>query len=167
MSTSSGSVHGPFVTVDGIVSGRGGTGGADLDVPVRRHRGLDPALAERPGGDGDRAGDERTLALADRFEDEFDTELARTAWYRHMVALVPSNPDAPTVERDDLRADVAILSASESELERGNAAFLSAMWAYSRGDFEEMRVQSEAARELAVVGAGNWFAALQACVGAV
>ena len=78
-----------------------------------------------------------------------------------MVALVPSNPDAPTVERDDLRADVAILSASESELERGNAAFLSAMWAYSRGDFEEMRLQSEAARELAVVGAGNWFAALQ------
>ncbi len=106
--------------------------------------------------------DERTLALADRLDDEFGRGDARTAWYRHMAALVPSNPDAPTVERDDLRADVAILSAGESELERGHAAFLSAMWAYSRGDFEEMRVQSEAARELAVVGAGGWFAALQA-----
>jgi hypothetical protein len=38
---------------------------------------------------------------------------------RHMVALLPSNPDAPTVELDDLRDDVAALSASVSELERG------------------------------------------------
>jgi predicted ATPase/class 3 adenylate cyclase len=101
--------------------------------------------------------DERTRSLAD----ESGSDFARTAWFRHMAALLPSNPDAPTVELDDLRDDVALLSASESELDRGNAAFLSAMWAYSRGDFEEMRIQSEAARELAVVGAGNWFAALQ------
>ena len=100
--------------------------------------------------------DERMLELADGFDD-----FAPRAWFRHMAALLPSNPDAPTVELDDLRDDVAALLASESELQRGNAAFLSAIWAYTRGDFEEMRVQSETARELAVVGSGNWFAALQ------
>jgi predicted ATPase len=100
--------------------------------------------------------DERMLALADEFD-----EFARTAWFRHMAALLPSDPDAPTVELDDLRDDIAVLSASESEVKRGNAAFLSAIWAYSRGDFEEMRVQSEAASGLAVIGASNWFATLQ------
>ena len=99
--------------------------------------------------------DERTLALAHEYDSDF------AAWFRHMAALLPSNPDAPTVELDDLRDDIAALSASESELQRGNAAILSAIWAYTRGDFEEMRVQSQVARELAVIGAGNWFAALQ------
>ena len=101
--------------------------------------------------------DERTLALAE----EFDSDFARSPWFRHMTALLPSDPDTPTVELDDLRNYVGVLSASKSELDRGNAAFLSAMWAYSRGDFEEMRAQSGAARQLAVVGAGVWFAALQ------
>jgi predicted ATPase len=102
--------------------------------------------------------DARTLALIA----EFDIELVRRAWYQHLAALLPSDPDAPSVELDHLRDDLAVLSASESELVRGTAAFLSAIWAYSRGDFEEMRDQSEAARQLAVIGSGNWFGALQA-----
>jgi predicted ATPase len=102
--------------------------------------------------------DKRTLALVDEFGGDF----AFPPWFRHMAALLPSDPDTATVELDDLGHDLAILSASESERERGNAAFLAAIWAYSRGDFEEMQVQSEAARELSVVGSGNWFGALQA-----
>jgi predicted ATPase len=102
--------------------------------------------------------DARTLALAD----EFGSDFALPSWFRHTSALLPSDPDAPSVELDDLRDDLAALSASESEQDRGLAAFLSAIWAYSRGDFEEMRVQSESARQLAVIGSGNWFGALQA-----
>ena len=109
--------------------------------------------------------DERTLELADRLRDEFGNSSPafkrREAWYRHSAALLPSDPDAPSVERDDLRDDLAALAASESDVERATAANLSAIWAYTRGDFEEMRDQSEAAMELGVVGAGNWFGAVQ------
>lgn len=103
--------------------------------------------------------DERTLALADEFGR--DVDVAWAAWFRHMAALLPSDPDASTVELDSLRDVVAALSGSESELERVNAAFLAAIWAYTRGDFDEMRLQSEAGTNLAVVGSGAWFASLQ------
>ncbi len=109
--------------------------------------------------------DKRTLELADRFREEFgnaspDFELSE-AWFRHSVELLPSDPNAASVERDDLRDDLAVLAASKSDLKRAYAAILMAIWAYTRGDFEEMRKQSEAAMELNVVGSANWFGALQ------
>lgn len=109
--------------------------------------------------------DARTLELAERFGNEFgkvSTGVPRwEAFYLHLVTLLPSDPDAPSVERDDLRDDLTALASSKSELLRANAAFLRAIWAYTRGDFEEMREQSDRAVQLGVVGAGNWFGALQ------
>jgi hypothetical protein len=106
--------------------------------------------------------DERTLELAHRFSDEYGTLDWSWGWYRHTAALLPSDPDASSVERDDLRDDLAFLSASPSELLRSNGALVAAIWAYTRSDFEETLEQSSRSVGLGVVGAGNWFGALQA-----
>ena len=102
-----------------------------------------------------------TLELAARFREDVDTVDWSWGYFRQLAALLPSDPDQPSVERDDLRSDLAFLAASPSELARGSGAFVAAIWAYTRGEFEEMLEQSDRAVELAVVGAGNWFGALQ------
>jgi predicted ATPase len=109
--------------------------------------------------------DERTLELVRRFSDK-----ARSpewglgwslGWYPQSAALLPSDPDQASVERDDLRTDLAFLDASPSEFMRSNGALLAAIWAYTRGDFDEMLEHGNRAVGLGVVGAGNWFGALQ------
>jgi predicted ATPase len=130
----------------------------DMIRAGKRSGGLAPSIVANAMAVSQLLGDdEQTLQLAD----QFGSDLTRTAWFRHMTALLPSDPEVASVELSDLRDDIAALSEGESELERGHMALLSAIWAYSRGDFEEMRAQSEAASGLSVVGAGIWFATLQ------
>ncbi|MFT6292157.1 MAG: hypothetical protein ACJAR2_002771 [Ilumatobacter sp.] len=78
-----------------------------------------------------------------------------------MVLLLPSDPDAPTVEHDDLREDLVAFTVSTSDVLRSNGALRAAIWASRRSEFEEMRVQSDRAVQLGVVGLGIWFGALQ------
>jgi predicted ATPase len=105
--------------------------------------------------------DERTLELTHRFSDKVGASDWSWGWFRQTAVLLPSDPDQPSVERDDLRNDLAFLDASPSEILRGHGALLAAIWAYTRGDFEEMLQHSNRAVGFGVVGAGYWFGAMQ------
>jgi predicted ATPase len=109
--------------------------------------------------------DVRTLELTEIYRSSFGEASTGPdgleVFARHVVTLLPTDPDAPSVEYAGLDDDLAASDASASEHSHANAAFIRAIRAYTRGDFEEMREQSELAVQLGVVGSGNWFGALQ------
>lgn len=108
--------------------------------------------------------DERTMELVHRFTDKAgssDAILGWAVWPRQTAALLPSDPDQASVERDDLRNDLAFLDASPSDIMRANGALVAAIWAYTRSDFDEMLEHGNRAVELGVVGANSWFGSLQ------
>ena len=105
--------------------------------------------------------DERTLELVDRFDAAAAADNWSWGFFRQMPALLPSDPDRPSVERDDLQDDLAILTTSPSDIARSLGDLVGAIWAYTRGDFDEMLERVDRSVESGVVGAGYWFAALQ------